>query len=399
MEEKMAKEKSYISRIEENAELLLQLDNHKHDRTITITEYNNNRDVIKREMKQENVEWSDFKKYFIDQQEELGFYWDSSQGYAGPVKLSAIKLKSDVGAEMASILHKQGVEKGKFETVLQEKMTKLYSYLGDDKKLLDIREAREEFKVPDSSTGYGFKFKQNSLTFERKMLEYKYISDKNPSRSETALGNLLLIPLKEELELAFVYHTQEEREGQKYKNIDIEGVQIVHTESEDFYQLYAFELKATNSIPAISEAISQAINYKSCSNYTYVIIPNFDFEHFYDEIRLREYLDMCRRNRIGVISVVMNEKKINELNILVEAQKTELTDYSRIMSLSKKEKFTYEKCHLCGKIVQKDSKDNCGWQVSVPGEERSHCMRILMSEMAEDFLGKRMDKVKEDTQK
>ena len=385
----MGRHKKQITLIEENCKFLLEFDSHKQDRRITITEFNmaKEKKINKIDGKQID-DWKEYKLLFKDYQETIGFEWRESQGHSGPIKLETIRLNAELGTELASKYHKEEIKSGNFYEILKTNLPTLFEYLKNDIDLLKFKDAKEEFKVPDGISGFGFKFKPNSHKFERKLLEYKFQSE-NKGRHETELGNILIPSLKEELELDFIYHTQEEREGQKFKNIDIEGIKIVKTESEDHFNIYAFELKASNSIPSVSEAISQAINYKACSNYAYIIVPNFDFENFYDEIRLREYIEMCRQNELGIISVVMKGNTLSELNIILEAPKTELSDFSRIISLSQKKEFNYEKCHLCGKIVDKDYRKECGWQVSLEDEDGSHCMKLIQQEQAEMFIKSR----------
>lgn len=270
----MAKKRSIISAIEENAERLKRIDNHRHDRTITITEFKNiNKDILQSMFNREIIDWSDFKRLFIDNQGSLGFRWSNSQGYAGPLKLEGIELQPQLGLELAGLLHKRELKQGDFITdVLKTFLPKLYEYIENENSLITYHDAKEEFKIPDRESGYGFKFKQNSTRFERRLLEYKYISA-NGRQHEIELGERIYQNLQEEFHIDFIYHTQLEREEQKYKNIDIEGIKIIRTESGDFFEHYAFELKAGNSIQSISESISQAINYKSCSNYAYIVIP------------------------------------------------------------------------------------------------------------------------------
>ena len=389
----MGRNKKQLTVIEENSDILFAIDNHKHDRTITVTEFK----VITSDQKKQIfdgkdiADWTEFKKQFIDRQGEIGFIWSNSQGYGGPLRLEHINLPAELGSELAKKLHDDNVQSGNFKDVLTKYLPKLHKFIDEDTDLLKYAEAKEEFKIPDEKSGLGFKFKQNSLQFERKQLEYKFISD-NGRHHETDLGEVITPYLKEMFQFDFINHTQSEREEKKYKNIDIEGIKIFHTESEDLFDHYSFELKASNSIPSISESISQAINYKSYSNYTFIVIPNFDYENFYDEYRLREYIEMCRQNRVGIISVSMKGNIYQELNTILESPKSERMDHSRVISLSQKKEFLFEKCHLCGKIVTKDHRQNCGWRVSIEGEEVSHCMKLLQQEQTELYLKSKQSK-------
>lgn len=83
--------------------------------------------------------------------------------------------------------------------------------------------------------------------------------------------------------------------------------------------MYGFELKAVNDIASISQAIAQAINYRSRSNYTYIIIPMLDSQQFHDEARLGDLLMMCRDNGIGALSVSIDSDQ-SSVTDLVEVQ-------------------------------------------------------------------------------
>ena len=85
--------------------------------------------------------------------------------------------------------------------------------------------------------------------------------------------------------------------------------------------MYNFDLKPTNEISQISTAISQAINYKEKANYTYIVIPQLDYEAFYDPDRFTSFIDLCKKNQIGIISVRMDIEK-NEIEDIFDSSST-----------------------------------------------------------------------------
>lgn len=82
----------------------------------------------------------------------------------------------------------------------------------------------------------------------------------------------------------------------------------------------------------------------------------------------------------------MKADKLQEISVILEAPRLERRDHTRVISLLQKKEFMFEKCHLCGRIVNTDNRKDCGWRVSVEGEEVTHCMKLLQQEQTEEYL-------------
>ena len=181
----------------------------------------------------------------------------------------------------------------------------------------------------------------------------------------------------------FLYHAQEDRELGKYQNVDYEGIRIHSSYSGDEVLFYNFELKPTNSIEYISDAISQAVNYKEFSNFTYIVIPLFDPQNFYDSDRYNNFVKLATDNELGILSIDINPNthEIQDVTEIMTAPKREIDDPSRLMELLSREEREY--CPLCRKICKNDqSREHCGWRVSLSSEQDNEdvesCMKMLM---------------------
>jgi hypothetical protein len=137
-------------------------------------------------------------------------------------------------------------------------------------------------------------------------------------------------------------------------------------------------LKPSNQIASVSEAISQAINYKQTAHYTYIVIPNFNQDSFYNFDRFQSFVDLCTTNQVGIISVEMNVKthEIKDFIEVVKAARTELEDPSDLRKLIQDSK--WEACPLCNRIVVSENRNHCPWMV--PKGEDVKCMKILLEE-------------------
>ena len=132
--------------------------------------------------------------------------------------------------------------------------------------------------------------------------------------------------------------------------------------------MYNFELKPDNKIESLSLAVSQAVNYKGRANYTYVVLPNISEVTFHDTERLSDFKIMCMENNIGLLSVEMEYDEAKEIITVLDAEKTELLDYTDLEDILLKYEYSY--CPLCRRAVDY-SKNNCGWKIS----EDEICMK------------------------
>lgn len=160
----------------------------------------------------------------------------------------------------------------------------------------------------------------------------------------------------------------------------------------DKFFMYSFEVKPANDIGSISQAISQAVNYRSRANYTYIVIPQMDYSSFHDNDRLVDLLAMCRANSIGALSVNVNTDT-HEILDVVEVQSavdTGLDDSEWLADLVIESVF--ELCPLCRKIVNKNTRALCGWslykEVKSDGTDDEHSEKLCMKRGMEEQMRK-----------
>lgn len=382
-----------LDKIEENAEMLRSLDSDRFDHTLTKTEYDSfqDRDLLKKLIGGKSFsDWDDFKTKFIEYQEDkLGFCWIRKQGQGGPLKLQEVNLPPEVGTGLAKRAMQKGKDKGEFIEFTRKELPKLDNYVNksqDEKIYIDYKKyAYDRFK-DYSENNEGFKFQQGRGDyFEKSKLVYKY-KGKDTRKGEIELGKLIIKNnynprfIKDMLKLTELVHEQENRGFGKLQNVDLIGIKINPKVGGDSVSMYTFELKATNSIQSVSEAITQAVNYRGKSHYTYIVIPMFDGRTFHDGERMEEFLDMCRINKIGVISIdiedgIEDEDKVVGVTKVLDAPQTPLEDSECLLKYL--EKHNYEMCPLCRKIVKKDDRsERCGWK-----DNDGNCMKDLMEDM------------------
>ena len=327
--------------------------------------------------------WEMFKAGFIKDQAKLGFFWKRGKGKNGPITLISVKLDQDCGKELATWTRKKNITSGDFITdVLNKALPDLSQYLAISVSILDYSNARDGFKIfSQGSFSYRFSAGRGGMKFEWKISEYKYSPSKT-RKPEFLLGEELKKSsisksfFENTLKLTVFEHVAAARSSGKFLNVDLQGFRITRGIYEDHFQMFNFELKASNSIGDISTAINQAINYKERANFTYIAIPMFDYENFHDSDRFEGLLEICRRNQIGIISVRMDPAKhvIIDLIEVLRAEETELIDSSDLQGML--DEYEYEKCPLCRKIVQSSQRSMCGWKV---GDENK-CMKELMGD-------------------
>jgi hypothetical protein len=345
----MSKNIELIEKIAENLELL---DKKNKDRTITLSEFNlmfeeKNKEIVFKILAgtEKIKDWNDFKLKFINNQNQYGFTWMSRPGQGGPITLDEIQLPAVVGTELAVQEMKKNVSNGSFDDLIRTKFKTLMKYINSDLSRIDFKEARESFKEYEENNN-SYKFSPGRSSFKYELSQKKYIfSGKNTKRAEPEFGNLIVNRLKDVLGLDKLIHAQESRGAGKYRNLDFMGFKIQRHISGDEFLMYSFELKPSNSIESISQAISQAVNYHYLSNYTYIIIPFFDNQTFYDNDRFADLIDMCTMNNLGVLSVIMDLKKntLSDITEVLPAPKTEIEDSERLLELVNDSQ--WEMCH------------------------------------------------------
>ncbi|TGM58548.1 hypothetical protein [Leptospira adleri] len=368
---------------------LLALDSDKHDFSITIKEFSAAKE--KPEIMRNLVggrkydDWNIFKQSFLEYQSQFNIMWQTVQGKGGPINLSSIDLPANIGEQLAkSLIDSSGFRDNNSDQdanvfdYLKEWLPNLFKYLDDDTRYISLTNFKEGFKAV-SKGSYAFKFKPGkSPIFTKIINEYVYLN-KNESQDELELGNQIEERLKTLIGLDDLEHKQLERRGGKYQNYDFVGFKKKINPKEDDLEIYTFELKASNKISSISEAISQATSYKSTSNYTYIIIPMFDKKLFHDETRFESFVDLCRENGLGIITIEVDPKKHKVIDVyeVITPRKLEILDFALLdeIFISKNLEF----CQLCRRIASTGSDRNgCGWMINL--ESDSQCMKILFQE-------------------
>ncbi|MEA3450920.1 MAG: hypothetical protein U9Q83_03345, partial [Bacteroidota bacterium] len=240
----------------------------------------------------------------------------------------------------------------------------------------DITSAKNKFSETVVNN-QRYKFTTRSFSFELGIEQYTY---KGKTRKiEVELGEKLFKSgkLKELLKLDFIPHQQEKRKYKKYQNVDFEGFRIIKQISSDEIEIINVELKPSNKIEYVSDAISQAVNYKESANKTYIAIPLFDPKSFYDADRFQNFIRLCEENELGIISININPEshEILGLDIILNAKKRELVRHDRANELLEQDGKIY--CPLCHRIVSNDNnRTRCGWSVEIG--DNTKCMKQIM---------------------
>ena len=378
-----------INQIELNVDNLVNLDWDRPDQMITKNEFDT------RESSPGGLSaltggepygsWAEFKDQFIKYQESIGFKWQRASGRGGPIKLSEVALGGAVGAELARIEISRNSDGGNFEALIRRSFPKLFAYVTEPAfEVIDYQRARNGFKnASEENKSYKFGAGRGNISYSLSVLEYSF-ADPNKKgqrgRNEFALGEAIMQQLRQLLDLDLLVHTQTERASRSLENADFEGFRVQRHIEGDRFLMYSFELKPMNGIRAVSDAISQAINYKGRSHFTYIVIPLFDQTSFHDPDRLDDLLHMCRSNEIGAISVDIDPATNEVLGVtqVLRAVETPMEDSSRLDSMITEG--GWELCPLCRKIVEvsEDERSGCGWLVDVDEGSSTECMKNLM---------------------
>lgn len=321
-------------------------------------------------------DWNDFKSDFIKNQEYVGIYWETIPGKGGPLSLSKIKPPIDIGLEMGEIELRKGTTKGNLDDKIREILPNLQKIRDASSDIVDISDLREGFKAAEAKNkAFTFLPGRANTEFERSIKTYRY-EPSETGKNEFELGEKAKEKIKELLSLSVLSHTQTSHSKRKLENADLVGFSITQRMDGDSFSLYSFELKATNDIGAISQAISQAVNYKSWSNYTYIVAPQIDSESFHDKKRLDDLLNICKGNGVGAISIAVDTKnhKIRDAVKILEAERIERGSDEWLKELTNES--GHEVCPLCRGIVVKYERTHCRW--NIPTDDSTSCMKELL---------------------
>jgi RNA binding exosome subunit len=378
----------FITKLQELAEALIKIDNSGPDCKITITEF----EKIKEDKEllrsltgtDKIIDWEEFKSIFRQYQStEFNFEWSKGKGQSGTLILDKITLSSEIGEEIAKKLMAENRQEGYFNETIEEFLNTLYAYLEKckfDKKNIELGLVKESLTTTNNNKNERYKFSTRSNKFQIGVAQYSFRSGSD--KSEFELGKTIEDSLRKILQLENIYHKQEERKHRKYQNVDFEGYRIVRTLSGDEIEVINVELKPSNKIEAVSEAISQSINYKEKAQKTYIAIPLFDPRNFYDTGRFYNFVKLCEENEVGIISINIDPEshKFIGLDIVLEAPKREIQNYDVATELLQIDKREY--CVLCRKIVKTDDRlKNCGWSI-INENDQSTCMKNSFEKIA-----------------
>lgn len=358
---------------------LIELDSDKQDYQISMKEYTaclSKEHLMKILIGKNSESWQSFKTDLVSYLSKLGFEWKPSQGQGGPMKLTKVFLPRGIGTLLAKKIF-DTIQEGELGEALSFIFPNMMNYLKNDPSILNLSSVREGFKdyVFNNST-YKFKRGKGNYFYKTKN-EFVYYGNEN-KQDEIGLGGLILPKLAKCLSLE-VRHSQSDRGGGKLQNYDFVGYKIESDLNFDTLSIYTFELKASNSIDSITKAISQAINYKSFSNYSYIIIPMFDYELFHDKDRFETFKQLCNTNEIGIISIEFNENnELKEVYEVTSPPRREL--FEKTMAFEILENENLETCPLCKRIVSKTGRSNCSWLLTI--ENDNQCMKLLMDKAA-----------------
>lgn len=384
-----------ISIVEVIAKTLKLIDKHGTDYRITKTEF----DLVKEDKHAmkillgkslNTISWDNFKFHFIEYQNSLGFEWSKSRGQFGTLTLDKVVLQPEIGEDLAKELMEKKIKKGDFNEYLDKYLPELKSYLdlyNFDSGLYDRTRAKISFS-DTAINNQRYKFTTRSYTFELGIEQYQFQG--NSKKPEVELGESIdkSGKLKNILNIEFLLHQQEKRKYKKYQNVDFEGYRILRKVSGDEIEVINIELKPANKIESVSDAISQAINYKESANRTYIMIPLFVPRSFYDPDRFQNFVKLCEENELGIISINIDPEshEIQGLDIILEAPKREIVKYDRANKLLKENGKEY--CPLCRRIVSSNQERiRCGW--NIPLNDKNLCMK----EHFEKFLTKTINPI------
>lgn len=370
-----------INSLNENAGNLSSLDSDIFDLRITMNEYEKIKDdskmLSKLTGKKKFSNWTEFKENFISYQKDTySFVWIGSKGQGGPLRLDKVFLDADFGMQLAELAMEDKIESGNLRDNLMKKryLNPLYNYLGENFfQVIELSEIREGFKTfTKEDKVYRYNVGRNNYEFKLYTSQYVYQKG-NGRKREEAFGNLIKQGLKDALELEYIVHTQLGREGKKYENDDLRGYRINRNITEDSISMYNFELKPDNRVESIYHAISQAVNYKSRANYTYVVLPNVSDFSFHDTERLVSIRAMCEENQIGLISIEMKGDEVEQIIIVTEAIETNLEDEQNLLSMLLENGKSY--CSLCRRFVD-ENRTTCGLT-----DKDGNCLRSKIEEI------------------
>lgn len=409
---------SCIDKIENAAKALMAIDLKNPDRRITKSEYDVFmqkyptlvKDLVGKEVSPE-LSWDHFKDLMIDYLRGLGILWKKSQGMYGTLSLENVEFPKEFGEELAQVKYQElkGSKLGEIEFGLRDLITQslpVFNKYIEKTKFSDFRYSnlinlRSRFTGANLDGKFRFSAGNRGANFKLTVLEYKF------KGTEYELGELMKSAVQACLDLKILAHTQDKRGKKVYMNEDFYGLKIIEDAFfGDIVKVVTIELKISNSVSDISNAVSQAVNYKDMSHMTYIAIPLFNAQSFYDEERYNSLINMCKYNGVGVLSVNLvpsGEKKFLEgIDPVTVELEPEIRNYAdntidwrdKLKEHSIDYNETYRHCLLCKKFVQKvsdsvqkdSSWDRCAWQEDMPSDVPDAKISVCMYDALQGYV-------------
>lgn len=320
-------------------------------------------------------DWSEFKIKFRENQLNLGFQWTPYQAFAGPLSLDKVFVPDSVLSNLANKYLSMKLREGTLDSIINDSLSDYLSFGVSP----DLTSARRIFsEVDDGTQKFTFITNSNNFKLVTKSYEYPGQNKKVKNKSQENDFCMLIEPmLKSRFMNANLRYTQNERQQEKYQNIDFAGYIINDKITNTTIDVIAIEAKPSNSFEKVSEAIRQSINYKQIANIVYILLPMFDSQSFHDLERFEEYRMQCQSHGIGIISVDMDPKehKPKNVQIVLEPKSFEISKMTLLRNLLDEDSKSL--CPLCRKIVGLNN-SNCGWQIPKPEDDPENkplCMR------------------------
>jgi len=377
-----ANPKTIIQSFNENIRNLQRIDTDDDAPVISKSEFevvSADLDLIEALCGRRTSNWKTFKENFCEYQRlEYGCYWKPGPGRGGPLNLQEVNVPGRVGEAIAAIMLRGNVAEGRFDRILEEQLQDLFIYI-QDVSIITFQDAKNLFKSY-SLNNRSYRFSVGNTQAFRAAINIVEVEYPNTSDHEERFGQALLPKIKKRLDLDYLEHTQRVRGASRYQNIDFQGLRIVERFDGSSISTYALELKRTNKIEDISQAIAQAINYSSNADFAYIVIPCFDPTSFHDADRHMELVSVCRANQIGVLSVDLDTGKepyeVLDVQVVLAAPKGETRDiqpWQDIFANSGR-----EHCPLCRRFVETNTRAGCGWLAVTSDDAEATCMKELL---------------------
>jgi len=299
------------------------------------------------------------------------------------LQLARVVPPKELGSALAEAAYERNRQQGTLDGGLDEFVPGWNNYFSDvpPDVEFDFSNLREGLKNTTVGNNQSYRFNVGRGRSFRLATQVYRFGKKNEKRPETRLGKELTPVLKERLDLDSLIHSQEDRDFRVYENVDIVGFRIKRETTADDLDLNAFELKPTNNVTDVLQAVAQAVSYKRYCNYSYIVVPNFDPDSFPDVDRFEEIVGMCRENGVGIISMTMKvgqqEDEIDDLAIVTPPERTELESRGYLDKILGIQEWLI--CPVCRRIVNADpeKRRNCGWVVTDAVSAEGQCMREL----------------------